>query len=143
MSIDRMCYSKVISNTTVNGDVFSAYIKELCLFLRDEIKLERACLILDNARIHKRDIISSIVDQFNFEFKFLSPYSYMLNPIENAFSKIKSGIKSKIRLGESGSLSEMLLQETRNITAGDASGYFRYIARNITNFAAEIPYHHN
>ncbi|KAF7684893.1 hypothetical protein CDIK_4358, partial [Cucumispora dikerogammari] len=102
-----MGYCKVISNSTVNAEIFSDYINELCIYLRDVKLMENACLILDNARIHKREHIQRIVSQYNYTFKFLSPYSYMLNPIENVFSKIKNGVRSKLRLGITGALSEI------------------------------------
>ena len=104
--------------------------------------MENGCLILDNAKVYRRDDIARITSQFNFEFKFLSPYSYMLNPIENAFSKIKCGIRSKLRSGVTSLLSDLMLSETSSITSSDSSGYFRYILRNITNYAAELPYTH-
>lgn len=142
MTINGIGYCKTISNSTVNGDIFAEYTEELCKYLRDEVHLKGACLILDNARIHRKSDIEKITTQFNFEFKFLSPYSYMLNPIENAFSKIKNGIRSKLRLGATGLFSELMMSETNSITAADSAGYFRYILRNITNCAAELPYTH-
>ena len=97
---------------------------------------------MDNSRIHKRTEIEIITLEFNFEYKFLSPYFYMLNPIENAFSKIKNGVRSRLRLGTNGFLSELILSETNTITPTDSAGYFRNILRNITNCAAELPYIH-
>ncbi|KAI5153030.1 hypothetical protein ENBRE01_3094 [Enteropsectra breve] len=143
MGINGMGYCKVISNSTVNGDIFAEYITELCRYLRDERHMQDSCLILDNARIHRRADIQRITTEFGYEFKFLSPYSYMLNPIECAFSKIKNGIRSKLRSGVQGILSEMMLTEVESISPNDSAGYFRHILRNITNCAAELPYIHN
>ena len=94
-----MSYYMTISNSTVNAGIFSTYIRELCVHLRDEARMEGVCLIFDNTRTHKRVDIEQITSEFNFEYKFLSPYSYMLNPIENAFSKIKNGVRSGIAGG--------------------------------------------
>ena len=143
MSIKNMLYSKIISNSTVNGDVFTMYLTELCTYLRYNIKLESGCIILDNARVHKREELLRVTSEFGYDFKFLSPYSYMLNPIENCFSKIKNGVRSKLRQGANGNLSDIILKEIDNVTSDDCSGYFRYISRNITNCAAELPYKHN
>ncbi|KAF7691517.1 hypothetical protein CDIK_2544 [Cucumispora dikerogammari] len=137
-----MVYCKVISNSTVNAEFFSEYINESCIYLRDVKLIENACLILDNAQIHKREDIQRIVSQYNYTFNFLSLYSYMLNPIENVFSKVKNGVRSKLRLGITGALSEILLAETLNITSKDSNGYFRHILRNITTCAAELLYIH-
>jgi hypothetical protein len=83
-----------------------------------------------------------ITSFFGYEFKFLPPYSYMLNPVENVFSKIKLAIRSRLRSNKVGLLSDMMLEETRNATSLDCSGYFGYMLRNITNCAAELPYIH-
>ena len=66
----------------------------------------------------------------------------MLNPIENAFSKIKNGVRSRLRFGINGFLSELILSKTNTITPTDNAGYFRNILRNITNCSAELPYIH-
>jgi len=142
MTVNGIRYCKVISKTTVNAVIFSEFIREVCIHLRDELRMENACLILDNARIHRREDILRITSEFNCEFHYLSPYSYMLNPIENSFSKIKNGMRSRLRTGESGSLPDLILEEARKVTAEDCSAYFRHICRNITNCAAELPYLH-
>jgi transposase len=142
LTIEGMGFCKTICNSTVNGEIFSEYLEELCVYLRDIKKFQKACLILDNARIHKRNDIERITARYGFDFKFLSPYSYMLNPCENAFSKIKNGVRSKLRQGATGSLSELIMGEIPGITSIDCSGYFRYILRNIINCAAGLAYIH-
>ena len=139
---NKMGFCKVVSNSTVNANLFSEYLFDLCAHLKEVMFIPDVCIILDNARIHKKDDIEIIVSQFNYTFKFLSPYSYMLNPIENAFSKIKNCVRSRLRTEENVILSEIILSEVNSITSEDCSGYFRYIARNITNCAAQIPYVH-
>ena len=68
----------------------------------------------------------------------------MLNPVENAFSKIKNGVRLKLRLGTNGLLlSELMLSETHNITASDSAGYFKNILRNLINCTAKLPYVHH
>ena len=44
---------------------------------------------MDNARIHHDDTILELVDHFGVRIEYLPPYSSDLNPIEEAFSKIK------------------------------------------------------
>ncbi|KAK6029774.1 hypothetical protein OSTOST_04110 [Ostertagia ostertagi] len=48
-----------------------------------------AWLIMDNAKIHKTEEVRRLLDDTPYQLKFLSPYSYMLNPAENVFSKIQ------------------------------------------------------
>uniref|UniRef100_A0A0N5B1U7 DDE_3 domain-containing protein n=1 Tax=Strongyloides papillosus TaxID=174720 RepID=A0A0N5B1U7_STREA len=66
----------------------------------------------------------------------------MLNPIENAFSKIKNCVRSRLRNNDNEVLSDVIMSEINNITSIDCNRYFRYITKNITNCAAELPYCH-
>lgn len=142
MTINGMGYCKTISHSTVNGNIFLEYIKELCHYSRDVLHMRNACLILDNARIHRKNDMETITQEFGYSFKFLSPYSYMLNPIENAFSKIKNCVRSRLRMGFEGDLSSLILQSVGNVTIRDCVGYFSYVQCNIINCAAERPYIH-
>jgi hypothetical protein len=49
-------------------------------------------LVLDNALIHHNKEILILADRFGVRIEYLPPYSPDLNPIEEAFSKIKSFI---------------------------------------------------
>ncbi|CAG8518813.1 17716_t:CDS:2 [Gigaspora margarita] len=53
----------------------------------------RSVLILDNARIHHDDGLLEFLNAFGIRVEFLPPYSPDLNPIELAFSSIKSYLK--------------------------------------------------
>ena len=66
----------------------------------------------------------------------------MLNPIENVFSKIKNIVRSRIREGEQGNLADFIHSALQSVNSEDCNGYFRYMARNITNCAAGLPYDH-
>ena len=54
---------------------------------------KNSVLVMDNARIHKNEKIRSIVEEFGGRVLFLPPYSPDLNPIELAFSTIKSWLR--------------------------------------------------
>jgi transposase len=53
----------------------------------------RSVLVLDNARIHHNDGLLEYLNAFGVHIEFLPPYSPDLNPIETAFSFIKSYLK--------------------------------------------------
>ncbi|KAF7674343.1 hypothetical protein CDIK_4534, partial [Cucumispora dikerogammari] len=142
ISSSNVIYKKIINNSTVNANIFTEYFQELCHYVKNNMNRDNACFILDNARIHKSDEISRITTEYGFSFKFLSSYSYMLNPIENSFSKIKNSVKARLAAGEGGTLVELISNGVLTITSEDCEGYFRYMFRNITNSAAELPYIH-
>jgi transposase len=51
-------------------------------------------LLLDNAKIHKVNTVLAILDHFQIEYLFLSPYSPDYNGIEYLFGYIKQQIKN-------------------------------------------------
>ena len=68
---------------------------------------------MDNARIHNSDMMRTFYNENNLNIKLLSPYSYILNPIEPGFSKIKLTVRRKWAGGYYGG-SENLIKESVN-----------------------------
>ena len=65
-----------------------------------------------------------------------------LYSMENSFSKIKNVVRSKLRQGVEGCLKDIVLSAVKSVNSEDCNNYFRCMARNITNCAAELPYYH-
>ena len=57
---------------------------------------------MDNASIHNSDMMRTFYNENNLNIKFLSPRSYMPNPIEFGFSKIKLTVRRKLAVGYNG-----------------------------------------
>ena len=55
-------------------------------------------MILDNASIHHVEGIVDLIESTGALVEFLPPYSPDLNPIEEAFSKLKSTLKANEEL---------------------------------------------
>jgi DDE superfamily endonuclease len=86
-------------------------------------------LILDNAKIHQGFELLELADQFGVRIEFLPPYSPDLNPIEEAFSKIKHFLRRHqdyygTTRGD-GILYDMY-EVLDIITSSDAEGYFAH-----------------
>jgi len=47
IGIDGMKFCKVIENSTVNGDIFAVYIRDLCCYLKNVTGVSNACIILE------------------------------------------------------------------------------------------------
>jgi transposase len=83
-----------------------------------------AIVIMDNLAAHKAEAVRSTLDRAGLSHRYLPPYSPDLNPIEQAWSKLKA------RLRASGARSREALEEAlgpalATITARDAHGWFR------------------
>jgi len=70
----------------MTGDWFQAYVEQV---LVPTLK-PGDVVILDNLSAHKNDAIRVAIEAAGASLRFLPPYSPDLNPIENAFSKLKA-----------------------------------------------------
>ena len=72
-----------------NSYDFLAFVKAVMKRLEEADK-SNCFFVCDNASIHKADFIADALRSEGHEIVFLPPYSPMLNPIENMFSKVKA-----------------------------------------------------
>jgi len=83
-------------------------------------------IILDNAKIHHNEDLIDYLQAFGIHVEFLPPYSPDLNPIESAFSVMKSFLKKNRDFIESCSDSiYALFIASLHITPAMAEGFFR------------------
>ena len=82
-------------------------------------------LILDNHPVHRAKSVQSFLKQNNINFLYLPPYSPYLNPIEEAFSKIKPYIK-KQKARTKSMLLNVINNAINTITRNDTMGYFNH-----------------
>ena len=50
---------------------------------------------MDNMRFHHTKMVTQLLDDENISYKFLSPYSPDLNPIEKMWSKMKAFLRKQ------------------------------------------------
>ena len=115
---------------SVNSERFITFLRELEVILEDRNLLCNSWVIMDNARIHNSNLVKDFYTTSRIHAVFLSPYSYMLNPIEFSFSKIKSIIRNTITTESSGNLTTMINNAINAITSNDVQGWYRHIRRN-------------
>ena len=73
-----------------NGAVFAAYLDQVLgptLSAGDVV-------VLDNCAIHKGDDLAEIVGRYGARLLYLPPHSPDFNPIEQAFSKLKTWLRT-------------------------------------------------
>ncbi|TFY52053.1 hypothetical protein EVG20_g10726 [Dentipellis fragilis] len=84
-------------------------------------------LVMDNAKIHHGNEILELVDRFGVQIEYLLPYSPDLNPIEEAFSKLKHFLRRHQDYYSATQDEEILynmLELIEIITPEDADGYY-------------------
>jgi transposase len=75
----------------INGELFLAYVEQVLVptLKRGDI------VIMDNLRAHKIAGVREAIEAAGAKLLFIPPYSPDLNPIELAFSKLKSRLRAK------------------------------------------------
>jgi transposase len=74
----------------MNGDTFVAYVEQQLVRTLKPGDI----VVMDNLSSHKRAGVKAAIEAAGTELRFLPPYSPDLNPIEKAFSKLKSLLRS-------------------------------------------------
>jgi transposase len=105
----------------VDAAVFEAYLEQVLL---PHLRPGRI-VVMDNLSAHKAQRVKELIEECGCEVLYLPPYSPDLNPIEEAFSKVKDLLrKAEARSREA--LVEAMGKALEAITAGDAKGFFEH-----------------
>ncbi|MEM6690353.1 MAG: IS630 family transposase [Planctomycetota bacterium] len=105
----------------MNGDVFRAYAEQqLSPTLRSG-----DLVIMDNLAAHKVGGVREAIESAGAKLEYLPPYSPDFNPIELAFSKLKSLLRSAATRTLNG-LEEKIRQIIDQFTRQECTNYFRH-----------------
>ena len=106
---------------STNREVFEAYVERV---LPPALKAGQV-VVMDNLTAHKTQRVRELVDAKGCELLFLPSYSPDLNPIEEAFSKVKGNLR-KAGARTHTALVEAMGAALSAVTARDAKGFFAH-----------------
>jgi len=112
--------SVVIEGTT-DAEVFEAYVER---FLAPTLE-EGRVVVLDGLGAHRTGKVRELIEATGAELVFLPSYSPDLNPIEEAFSKMK-GIARKVGARTREALEEAIAVALSTVTSEDSAGWFKH-----------------
>jgi transposase len=101
--------------------VFEAYIEKA---LVPSLRCGQI-VVVDNLSAHKSERVRALLEERGSQLLYLPPYSPDLNPIEQAFSKIKGALRKAGARTREG-LIEALGAAISAVTSGDARGFFKH-----------------
>ena len=120
MSLEGMGPSLAVEGSTTR-EVFETYIEKV---LAPSLSPGQM-VVMDNLSSHKGSRIRELIEARACELLYLPPYSPDLNPIEEAFAKIKALLrKAQARTREA--LLEAMGRALDAVTASDARGFFEH-----------------
>jgi transposase len=120
MSSEGMGPTLAVQGST-NKAVFEAYVEWV---LAPSLRPGQV-VVMDNLNAHKSEEVRELIEARGCEVLFVPPYSPDLNPIEEAFSKIK-GLLRKAQARTKEALIEALGAAISAVTAEDAWGFFEH-----------------
>ena len=106
---------------STNKAVFEAYVEHVLVPTLEAGQV----VILDDLSAHKPARVRELIESRGCELLYLPAYSPDFNPIEEAFSKIKSMVR-KAAARTKDALIEALGQALSAVSARDARGYFEH-----------------
>ena len=107
--------------TPLTASIFIHYLDN-CLI---PVLTDGQTIIMDNLSVHTAKIVKGHLNKKGIKYLYLPAYSPELNPIEEAFSKIKNYIK-KQKARTLDKLESVIKDAFGVITKNDASGYFNH-----------------
>lgn len=118
MSLYGMGEAMCLQGAT-DAEAFEVYVEH---FLAPTL-IEGQVVVLDNLGAHRPKRIRELIEQRGAELVFLPAYSPDLNPIEEAFSKIKN-ILRKVGARTHEALIEAMAEALSAVTPWDTAGWF-------------------
>jgi transposase len=125
MTLSGMGPSVAVEGATTRV-VFEAYVEEALVPSLSPGQV----VVMDNLSAHKGARVRELVEERGCELLYLPPYSPDLNPIEQAFSKLK-GLLRGAEARSLAALIEAMGRALSTVTATDACGFFRHCGYRI------------
>ncbi len=120
MTVDGIGSSLAVEGAT-DREVFEAYVEKM---LAPSLQAEQV-VMMDNLAAHKGQRVRELVEERGAQLLYLPPDSPDLNPMEEAFAKIKSLLrKAEARTREA--LVGAMGQAISAVGARDAQGFFEH-----------------
>jgi transposase len=120
MSAGGMGPSLAVEGATTSA-VFEAYVGQV---LAPTLRRGQV-VVMDNLSAHKGERVGELIEERGCELIYLPSYSPDLNPIEEAFSKIK-GLVRKAEARTREALVEAIGSALSAVTSGDARAFFEH-----------------
>ena len=119
MSLHRGMGEAMCLRGATDAKAFEVYVEH---FLAPSLS-EGQVVVLDNLGAHRSGRIRELIEQRGAELVFLPSYSPDLNPIEEAFSKMKNTLR-KVGARTHEALVEAISWALSEVTPQDAAGWF-------------------
>jgi transposase len=128
MTTEGMGPSLAVEGTTTTGVVFEAYVERVL----SPMLCTGQIVVMDNLSAHKGERVRELIEARGCEVLYLPPYSSPdLNPIEEAFAKIK-GVLRKAEARNREALIGAIGRAISAVTSQDVRGFFEHCGYGVS-----------
>ena len=122
LGLDGVCAAMTVAAATSTA-VFLAFVTHVLIpaLLRER---PDAVVVMDNLAAHKAAVVRKAFDQARISCRYLPAYSPDMNPIEQAWSKLKTHLRAKAARTRD-ALERAIPDALRTITSSNAQEWFR------------------
>jgi transposase len=123
LAVEGICASMTVAAAT-GTDVFLAFVTEVLIPALKSHKPD-AVVVMDNLAAHKAARVRQAFDQAGIRYLYLPAYSPDMNPIEQAWSKLKTYLRA-ISARSLEALEAAIPDALATLTPSNAQGWFRH-----------------
>ena len=123
LALDGLCAAMTVTGAT-NTRVLLAFATEVLIPVLKRTRPD-AIVVMDNLAAHKAAVVRRALDAAGISYRYLPAYSPDLNPIERAWSKLKTYLRARAaRTREA--LEHAIPEAIATVTPSNAQGWFRH-----------------
>lgn len=123
LGLSGLCAAMTIAAATSTA-VFLAFVTEVLIPALQRTRPD-AIVVMDNLAPHKAACVRHALDQAGISYRYLPAYSPDMNPIEPAWSKLKTYLRTRAARSRD-ALEAAIPDALQTITPSDAQGWFRH-----------------
>jgi transposase len=118
---ERGMGASLVLEGSTNRTVLETYLEDVLLptLKRGQV------MVMDNLSAHKGERVRELIEAKGCELIYLPPYSPDFNPIEQAFSKLKSYLRAACARSQK-TLMDLIGEALSTISASDTKGFFEH-----------------
>ena len=121
--MDGLCAAMTVAGATSTA-VFLAFVTQVLIPALQRTRPD-AVVVMDNLAAHKAAAVRRALDQAGISYHYLPAYSPDMNPIEQAWSKLKTCLRAKAARTRD-ALECALPDALATLTPSNAQGWFRH-----------------
>jgi transposase len=134
----RLAGGKKKQSRGTNTNHYVSFISDILEEMDKFPKMKGYFLIMDNAPIHTNKITRSTIEERGYRCLYLPPYSPELNPIEQFWSVVKSGVKREFIIKKD-TLPQIIAYSSNRVLMSSFEGFARHSVRRFADCLAGLP----